>query len=305
MASVGQLGYIGVGVSDLDAWKKYAGDILGMQIYGSESDGTTFLRMDEYHHRIVLHPNGNDDIAYLGWGVPTLEALEQMAAQLKAHGVSITGGTREEAKARHVLELIKFEDPSGVPSEIYYGQEVCYPDPFNSPKAIHGFMTGDQGVGHVLLNVDDVDTNLRFYREALGMRISDFVVRQLPGGGEAMLAFLHCNARHHSMALGKLPMPKRLSHIMVQLNNFDDVGIAYDKCKDQGLPIIMSLGRHMNDHMVSFYVANPSGWLFEYGWGARSVDDDTWQVQLHTGGDIWGHRMSGPGHFSEEPVASN
>ncbi len=304
MASVGQLGYVGVAASNLEAWERYATEILGMEIKRRGSDGTLFLRMDEFHHRIVVHPGSSDDVAYLGWGMPTKEAMDEVAGQLQAAGFKVTEGTREEARARHVIELVKFEDPNGVPSELFYGLEVCYPEPFNSPRPISGFVTENQGLGHALLNVDDVDANLHFYRDVLGMRVSDFMIRQMPDGGEAFLMFLHCNARHHSMAFGKLPMPKKLSHIMVQGKKFDDVGIAYDMAKEQGIPIVMSMGRHMNDHMVSFYMANPSGWLFEYGYGGREVDDATWEVQLHTKGDIWGHQMSMPGHFSEEPVGS-
>ena len=61
------------------------------------------------------------------------------------------------------------------------------------------------------------------------------------------------------------------------------------------MPINRTLGRHTNDHMVSFYMASPSGFEVEYGWGARTVDDSTWQVQQHTTGSMWGtapRRMS-------------
>jgi hypothetical protein len=44
----------------------------------------------------------------------------------------------------------------------------------------------------------------------------------------------------------------------------------------------MNLGKHTNDHMVSFYLRTPSGFNVEYGWGAREMDDATWQVQVHT-----------------------
>jgi hypothetical protein len=36
----------------------------------------------------------------------------------------------------------------------------------------------------------------------------------------------------------------------------------------------------------------PSGFEVEYGWGARIVDDATWQVQKHEAPSIWGHRGS-------------
>jgi len=46
--------------------------------------------------------------------------------------------------------------------------------------------------------------------------------------------------------------------------------------------------------MVSFYMQSPSGFEVEYGWGARVVDDSTWQVQQHARGSIWGHRPQAP-----------
>ena len=62
--SVSQLAYLGIGVSDMPAWKSFATDILGMQVTERGDDGTVYLRMDENHHRIALHPSGEDDVLY-------------------------------------------------------------------------------------------------------------------------------------------------------------------------------------------------------------------------------------------------
>ena len=51
-----------------------------------------------------------------------------------------------------------------------------------------------------------------------------------------------------------------------------------------------TLGRHVNDHMTSFYSWSPSKFLFEYGWGGRSIDPDTWTAHERTEGpSLWGH----------------
>lgn len=50
------------------------------------------------------------------------------------------------------------------------------------------------------------------------------------------------------------------------------------------------MGRHSNDEMVSFYMANPSNFGVEYGWGAREIDDCTWEVSRYDSGSIWGHK---------------
>ncbi len=291
MASVTQLGYLGLSVSDLAEWERFAAEVLGLQPNGADNKGSLFLRMDEYHHRFILSEGKDDDIAYVGWEVADQKSLQGIGAQLKAAGVEVTPGTGEEAKARRVVELLRFSDPSGIPTEVYYGPLMSYENPFKSPRPISGFVTGDMGLGHMVLRVNDAEQSLRFYRDILGLRISDFVELKMRRGGDvAKLTFMHCNPRHHSIALAAIPIPKRLHHFMVQLKSVDDVGTTYYLCQDRGIKITGTLGRHTNDHMMSFYMKSPSGFEIEYGWGARIVDDATWQVQSHQAGSIWGHR---------------
>ncbi len=293
MASVSQLGYLGLSVRDLNQWEQFAAQVLGLQPNGYDPDGALFLRMDDYHHRVIVHPTGNDDLAYIGWEVATEEGLEAMAAQLERAGVSVTAGTAEEAEARRVAGMIKFTDPSGIASEIFYGPLVSFDKPFQSPRAISGFKTGDQGLGHFVVSVDDFDRSLHFYRDVLGMRISDFVNISPVPKVKIKVGFFHCNPRHHTLAFAQMPgMSRRLHHFMLQLQSLNDVGMTYDLCQAQEVPIVMKLGKHTNDHMVSFYLRTPSGFNVEYGWGAREVDDATWQVQVHTTGSIWGHQGS-------------
>lgn len=293
MASITQLGYLGLSVSDTARWEEFAAKVLGLQPNGHEPDGSLFLRMDEYHHRFILHPTGKNDLAYIGWEVATEGAMNEVAEQIRQAGLSVTPGTSEEAEARRVAGLIKFADPSGIVSEVFYGPLVMYDQPFQSPRRISGFKTGEQGLGHFVVWVDDYERTLHFYRDVLGMRVSDFV-RFSPAPGVRMnVAFLHCNPRHHTMAFATVPgAPRRLHHFMLQLQSLDDVGATYDLCQAQEVPIVMKLGKHTNDHMVSFYLRTPSGFNVEYGWGAREVDDSIWQVQVHTAGSIWGHQGS-------------
>nr|AMK59213.1 2,3-dihydroxybiphenyl dioxygenase [uncultured bacterium UPO45] len=293
MASIAQLGYLGLGVRDVNEWERFASNVLGLQPNGRDPDGSLFLRMDEYHHRFIVHPNGNDDLAYIGWEVTTEQAMAAMAEQLRQAGVEVRPGTAAEADARRVAGLIKFADPSGLPSEIFYGPLVTFDKPFQSPRPISGFKTEGQGLGHFVVAVDDFDRSLAFYRDVLGMRISDFVNLSPAPNMQLKVAFFHCNPRHHTLAFWAMPQsPKRLHHFMLQLNSLDDVGSTYYLCQNQQTPITMNLGKHTNDHMVSFYLRTPSGFAVEYGWGAREVDDATWQVQVHTAGSIWGHQGS-------------
>ena len=281
MASVTQLGYVGISASDMDQWEKYATETLGLQLESKDEDGTLYLRMDEYQYRFAIHPTGKDDVDYVGWQASSEQQMHQIADQLKEGGVTVTLADREEAKARRVEGLIKFQDPDGLDVEVFWGPPISFDSPFNSTRPISGFVTGDLGLGHVVLYAKDLDTTVNFYRDLLGLRISDFIRN---------LAFFHCNPRHHSLALIEASAPKHLNHFMLQLGSLNDVGATYDMIQESDITITRGLGRHTNDHMTSFYMKTPSGFDVEWGWGAREVDDATWQVQRHEKGSIWGHK---------------
>jgi len=292
MASVTQLGYLGLNVKDLAEWERFASEILGLQPVGRAPDGSLYLRMDEHHHRFILQQNAADDLAFIGWEVTDQPALRELTAQLKSDGAEVVAGTPELARARGVVELVQFRDPSGIPTEAYYGPLMNFQESFRSPRPITGFETGTMGLGHMVVAVDDSAKSLHFYRNVLGMRISDFIEMKMRRGAPSglTLTFMHCNPRHHTIAFGEIPSPKRLHHFMLQVKTIDDVCSTMYLCQDRGVPIAATLGRHTNDHMVSFYLRTPSGFEVEYGYGARTVDDATWKVQRHEAGSIWGHR---------------
>jgi len=289
MASVSELGYLGVGVSDVKAWHGLATDVLGMQVVPGDDRATSYLRLDDYHHRVELRAKGSDDLEFAGWEVPDAQTLQRVAQQLEDGGVRVVAGTRDEADARRVVDLVKCVDPNGIPVEVFCGRPVN-PVPFHPTRAMSGFKTGGMGLGHILLHARNLDESLHFYRDLLGLRVSDFTDVRTPNG-TLRLAFLHCNARHHSIAFIEAPAaPKRINHVMVECNSLNDVGTGRDLCLARGVPIVIELGCHMNDRMVSFYLGNPSGFALEYGWGARMIDEATWQVEHYDAIDsLWGH----------------
>lgn len=294
MREIRQLGYVGMDVSDIDAWETFATGVLGMQATPrSGADSPLHLRMDDYERRISLHPSDRDDVRYLGLEVAEAAALEVVRERLEDAGAGVEVATAKEAAASFALGLLRTADPDGTPIEIYYGPRVRPEDRFQSPRPISGFLAGDLGFGHVVLAVGDIERSVGFYRDVIGFRISDFVTFEPVPGFEVTITFFRCNPRHHSLALVHAPLPTRLNHLMVELQSLDDVGRAYDLCRDRAIPIAMDLGRHTNDQMVSFYAQSPSGFQIEYGWGGLHVDDETWRVQTHRAASIWGHRSGG------------
>jgi 2,3-dihydroxybiphenyl 1,2-dioxygenase len=288
---VSGLGYFGLRTGRIDAWRTFAERILGLQTEATE-DGLR-LRADDRAWRIALHADDTEEFGYVGWEVPGPAELAAAAAELDAAGVAVKQADDELLRRRDVLGLIHVEDPNGIRVEIFHGARTAV-TPFVSPTGAR-FVTGDQGLGHVVFSVENFGETLRFYTELLGFRISDFCDL-----GRKRVAFLHTNSRHHSLAFAGLVVepqrkprvdvePGELFHFMLEVDDYDTVGRAYDRCLDGGAPIALTLGRHSNDKMLSFYAVSPSGFEVEYGHGAITVSDP-WTATRMDGTSLWGHR---------------
>lgn len=285
-----QLGYVGLEVSDPDAWVAFAERVLGMVPVPVEGV-TRALRMDDRPHRIRLHQGPSNDLAYLGWQVPDEVTLDTRIGGLERHGVPIREMSAAEARSRGARRVVAFLDPAGVPGELFVADEAPGLAPFVSPRIAGGFVTGGQGLGHAAIRSDKRGASEAFYREVLGLELSDRIVLKA-GELDLDIAFLRANTRHHSVALGG-PMPGRLHHLMLQVATLDDLGRTYDRAQRAGV-IATTLGRHPNDRMVSFYVRTPSDLQVEIGWGGLEVDDATWSPTTYDRVALWGHAHVDP-----------
>jgi 2,3-dihydroxybiphenyl 1,2-dioxygenase len=294
MSEIQCLGYIGVGATDLGAWERYATEVVGLEI-GSREAETLLLRMDEHRFRVAVHESKTEDVLYLGWELTDEAALARLERDLQAANVECRRGTDDECRQRRVVAMVTFRDPDGLVHEAHVGPLVQTESPFRSPLAVSGFETGAQGLGHAFLSVRSYDKALSFFRDVLGFRVSDHIeMPPIPGvpPNAPPMTFLHCGrgrVRHHSLAIATFPGPKRLNHLMLQVRTVDEVGRAFHRAQEKNVPMIMSLGRHSNDRMFSFYMDSPSGVSIEYGCGGIDVEDETWVVKMHKTAEAWGH----------------
>ena len=276
--AVTELGYIGIGVKSLSQWKEFASQILGLEVVDECEPSCCFLRLDYWHHRIVVEEDGSDDL--------TAEEFGHMQKQLSDAGVAYQLASREQADERRVLELMRLTDPAGNPIELFHGPLVQPDKPFHPGRRMHGrFVTGAGGLGHCILRHDGLDPAYRFY-QLLGMRGGIEYRFPQPGKPPMEILFMHCNVRDHTVAFGP-PSGKRINHLMLEFDNMDDVGLAYEIVQREKIPVAILPGKHANDHMYSFYLLNPSGWMFELGWGARPA---THQSEYYLR-DTYGHEF--------------
>ncbi len=286
MTSVSGLGYVALDVADMSAWLDFAQSVFGMQPL-ERNDGAVDLRIDDQHHRFTLYPAAKNAVRAIGWEIADDTTLEALVADLLARGIEVTQGSTALAADRHVGQLYSFVEPNlNLQTELFLAPENGAS--FTPTRDISGYNTGGLGLGHVVFNAVDPKAAVKFYQEVMGFNISDYIIWD-----DKDATFLHCNARHHTLAIMNEFGPLKggdLNHIMIEAKSFDDVGHAFDIVRDRGYPIMMDLGKHTNDHMQSFYVFTPSGFAIEYGFGGRKIGEG-WEVKTYDAPMIFGHRM--------------
>ena len=299
MTPIQSLGYLRIESADVAAWREFGVRVLGMMEGRGPEPGAVYLRMDEFPARLVILPGEQDRLLASGWEVAGQEELAGVSEALARAGVAVKAGTAAELAARRVGQLLRFEDPSGNTLEVFSGAALEH-RPVSSQYG-NRFVTGEMGLGHVVLPVSDEQSALRFYTEVLGFRLRDSM-RMAPelfgrpaGGPPLWMRFLGCNPRHHSLALAPFPAAAGIVHLMIEAASLDDVGRALDRCARRGAPVSATLGRHANDLMVSFYVRTPGGFDVEYGTDGQRVDDATWVSRETTAISLWGHSFAAPG----------
>ncbi|WP_406629240.1 iron-dependent extradiol dioxygenase HsaC [Amycolatopsis sp. WGS_07] len=294
--AIRSLGYLRIEATDMDAWRVYGLKVLGM-VEGSGADpDALYLRMDDFPARLVIVPGEKDRLSVAGWEAANAAELDDVRARLDAASVPYKEGTPEELADRRVAELISFADPSGNTLEVFHGVALQHRRVV-SPYG-HRFVTGEQGLGHVVLSTHDDEAALRFYRDVLGFRLRDSMrlppqmVGRPADGDPAWLRFFGCNPRHHSLAFLPMPTPSGIVHLMVEVEETDDVGLCLDRAKRKNVPMSATLGRHVNDLMLSFYMKTPGGFDVEFGCEGRQVEDEDWIARESTAVSLWGHDFS-------------
>jgi 3,4-dihydroxy-9,10-secoandrosta-1,3,5(10)-triene-9,17-dione 4,5-dioxygenase len=298
---ISSLGYLRISSADVGAWREFGLKVLGLTEGRGPEDGAVYLRMDDFPARLVIVPGSSERLIASGWEVADAAALAAVGRALADAGVAYKSGAADEAAARRVGSLLRVEDPAGHTLEVFCGAAL-ESRPSVSPYG-NRFVTGDLGLGHVVLPVPPGSSAaLDFYTEVLGFRLRDSMRMPAeffggaPGDPPVWFRFLGCNPRHHSLALVPMPAAPGIVHLMIEVAALDDVGRALDRCTRRGAAVSGTLGRHVNDHMVSFYVRTPGGFDIEYGTDGMLVDDATWISRETTAVSLWGHSFAGPAH---------
>jgi 3,4-dihydroxy-9,10-secoandrosta-1,3,5(10)-triene-9,17-dione 4,5-dioxygenase len=294
MIDIRGLAYIVAESVDPARWTDFGEQVVGLKA-ADAPDGGVYLKMDERPHRIIVQRGNADSYIASGWEVADQGAYDSAIADLQRAGIQFNRATDAERALRKVQDMVWVMDPSGNRHEIVWG---CKSDGarFVSPQGVCGFVTGELGMGHAVLPAPNFDATFNFLHGVLGFGLTDILRLRFtpdPSEPEKRIYFLHChNGRHHSLALFEFPMPNGCVHLMLEVASIDEVGRAYDRVLKHNVKLMATLGRHLNDNMISFYMATPSGFALEYGYGGLVVDWSRHTVSELTAPSLWGHDFS-------------
>lgn len=284
-----QLGYLVFGVRDLPAWRAFCDRMLGLPAARENPDGSIGWTVDEAAQRLIAVRDPADDLAALGIDCGSAAGLAAAVARLQESGIAVAPGDAMLRAARCVTELWRAEDPAGNAVELFHGLQRTGVA-FRSEAFPGGFRTGEAGLGHAVLVSPDLEAMEHFYVEVLGFGVTERLATKA-GPITVRGVFLHCNRRHHSLALFDLPATRRLHHFMLQANAHMDVGRAFERAEALRVPLSLDLGQHpAPDGTFSFYGMTPAGFDFEIGAGSGEIEPAQWKVMRTQATSSWGHR---------------
>ena len=191
-----------------------------------------------------------------------------------------------------------FRDPEGIAVQLV-AAEKCSPCEKVAPAARVPVSPGKASapsrsqigrvhprrLSHVLLFTSDVHRSLRFYRDVLGLRLSDH-------SGD-VIAFMHGAhaSDHHMLAFAKSDGPG-LHHSSWDVATLDDVGLGMQQMIDRGYPDGWGVGRHVIGSNYFRYVMDPWGSFAEYSYDIDFIPADIeWPPADHPAADsfyVWG-----------------
>jgi catechol 2,3-dioxygenase-like lactoylglutathione lyase family enzyme len=135
----------------------------------------------------------------------------------------------------------------------------------------HGLPFRIGKIGHVVLQVADMERSTDFYVRVLGMEVSDVYAEDMMPGG---MVFLRFSPDHHGLALvGGLDGPAQnveLNHVAFEVANLDEVLRARDHLAAAGVPIDFA-GRRRAGCQFAVEFRDPDNHRLEIYWGIDQV----------------------------------
>ena len=259
-----KLGYVALGVTDLEKSVPFYRDVVGLQLNEQADDGTAFLSCSDDHHNIILYQSDTPGLKRVGWEIEDESQFEVAIAHLKGAGLTLTDVSPDECRAGFQQRTIRFQEPTtGLCLELFCHQ-------LKRGASYKPTVAKIARLGHVVVSFEEWATALQFFKETMNFRVSD--------GLDGFIAFMRCfpNPYHHTFGCGNaLPRggSNGLNHINFMVTDMDDIGSAIYRMERLGVPVVFGPGRHPPSGSIFFYFLDPDGMTVEYSFGMEEFPE--------------------------------
>lgn len=282
MARVTDVRYVGYGVEDLEAERRFYTEVWGLREVEAR-EGLVYLAAAGSPEKYVvrLRRAAERRIDVIAWAVSGRAEVDTLFQRVREAGAKVVHEPRPLASPGGGYGF-RFFDPDGHTIEISSDVERGPARELGSGEGI------PHGISHVVLHSPQHHEAVKFYTEVLGFRVSDWL-------GDFM-CFLRCNEWHHRLAF--LPGPPCLNHVAYDVPSIDALMRGIARLKKHNVDLRWGPGRHVAGNNTFSYFTTPAGFGVEYTSDLEKVDEATWQPQVRAPGpeimDQWGIATGGP-----------
>src|SRR5262245_31373740 len=267
-----RLGHVEVRVPDLELCAAYYTEVVGLREV-ERDDGHVYLKgWDEHdHHSVILSQAPRYGVEHIGWKTESIDDLEEFETVLERYGCTVERLAPEDERGQG--DAIRFDSPSGHIMEIYstmtkVGNGLPLYNPAPLPMDLVGI--APPRLDHTLLTTEHVGEVGRFFREALGFRMTEQLVSN---ARHQLIVFLERSRTPHDVAFTR-GTNGGLHHFAFWLDSWSDVGRAADILRLNGIDIDVGPTRHGITRGHTIYFFDPVGNRNEVFSGGYTPDHD-------------------------------
>ena len=282
MSRVTEIRYVGYGVEDFEAERRFYAEDWGL-VEVESAEGLAWLKTQGHdeHHVVRLHKAATNCIEVIALAAESREDVENLRGKVAAAGCTIIHAPAS-LDAPGGGYGFRFFSPDGLPFEI--SADVAR----GTSRALEPWEGTPVKISHIVLHSPDHQAAVKFFTEVLGFRVSDWL-------GDFM-CFLRCNSAHHRLAI--LPGPPCLNHVAYDMLSVDDMMRGISQLRKRGTDIRWGPGRHTAGNNTFSYFTTPNGFAVEYTADLEEVDFEGHVDKVHEPSphvmDQWGIGVGGP-----------
>jgi 2,3-dihydroxy-p-cumate/2,3-dihydroxybenzoate 3,4-dioxygenase len=258
-----RLGYIALGVTDIERSIEFATEVFGLDVVGADDDGRRFLRGNAAHHDVILQRMDEPTFVRSSWELETEEDLDRAFAHYEALRLEPKWISTDEAAALSLTRAFRLLEPTTRSCFEYFSQMTQ----ISSPR--RNRLTEFQGGTHFGFVVENCRKTIAYMTENMGFLVSDFMEN-----GRAALLRAFPNPNHHSFAplqFGENQLG--FQHIAFMVKSIDDIGRLFNRIKQHGVKIQFGIGRHPTSGSIHLYIYDPDYIIWEYTYGMEQFPE--------------------------------